>query len=186
MASVAGRKLSVARPLTSLSSDGKLIELSGFESNPQESAKVWPARTKWIWIVLAGIFAVCLWRAYTLLIRSRCSAMIAAFMARYSARQTLRQACHSNDPDATRRALIVWARLVWPSANINSLSQLSAWVESSHLEDALAQLDAALYANRSSEWQGSNLWQLLAARQHRGTVHQPGSKGNLPGLYPQS
>lgn len=181
-----GRKFIVADPLTRLSSGGELSGLPGLENNPQNSAKLWSTGTKWIWIVVAVLVAVFLWRAYRRLIQPHISAMIAVYVARYSARHRLRQACHANDPVATRQALIAWARLEWPDANINGLGQLSACFESSRLEDALAKLDAALYAGRDSQWQGSRLRQLLASRRHRGAAQRAGSSSILPSLYPQS
>jgi hypothetical protein len=91
----------------------------------------------------------------------------------------------SNDPASARRELLQWGRQRWPGDNINGLHQIEARTESIALVRELASLDAALYANRYSAWQGRQLWRLLAAEPRYQPAGSDLPENSLPNLYPQ-
>jgi hypothetical protein len=90
-----------------------------------------------------------------------------------------------NDPTGARRELLEWGRQRWSGDNINGLHQIEARTESIALVRELASLDAALYANRDSAWQGRQLWRLLAAEPHYPPAGPDLPENWLPNLYPQ-
>jgi hypothetical protein len=100
-------------------------------------------------------------------------------------RKALQQACMSNDPSGARRELLKWGRQRWPGDNINGLHQIEARTASIALLREFVRLDAALYANRDSAWQGRQLWRLLAAEARYQPAGADLPEYSLPNLYPQ-
>lgn len=100
-------------------------------------------------------------------------------------RRLLKQACRNGNPGLARRALIKWGRARWPRDNINGLYQIEARVSSGPLAEELRQLDAALYADRDSDWNGQRLWRLLTAEAAKFSGLRQAREKSLPSLYPQ-
>ena len=60
---------------------------------------------------------------------------------------------------ATRSAIVIWAKVYWPEANINCLDDIKSHTDHASLENLLAQLDAALYGSEDKKkgWNGDSL-----------------------------
>ena len=138
------------------------------------------------------------WRAYWLLIvlisailllwasplRCRIITMLQTFAGQRRNRNLLRQACRLNDPAETRHQLLKWGRACWPENAIVGLHQIEAVLNSDELSLEIRRLDAVLYSNRKSNWQGDRLWSLIEAQRRR-RKQTPRTLGPMPELYPQ-
>ncbi|MDH3634780.1 MAG: hypothetical protein OES20_08750 [Gammaproteobacteria bacterium] len=100
-------------------------------------------------------------------------------------RSALKQACRTNNPTLTRRALIKWGRARWPLDNINGLHQIESRINSTGLARELRQLSTALYSDRSPGWQGRQLWQLLTDEERNLPGVRQARERSLPALYPR-
>lgn len=60
---------------------------------------------------------------------------------------------------ATRSAIVIWAKVYWPEANIHCLDDIKSCTHHASLEKLLAQLDAALYGGdeKKKGWNGDSL-----------------------------
>lgn len=93
----------------------------------------------------------------------------------------LRQACESNDPVATKTALLSWAGGVWTQNHPTSLTAL-AGVCAVELRAAILELDQALYAANIDDWQGHGLWQQF--ERNKPSTPQYQTKATQYGLNP--
>lgn len=96
------------------------------------------------------------------------------------ARKALLQAARSNDPRATRQALLNWSRTLWPGSPITDLEQLASRC-GDPLDSELASLNQALYGVSAGAWQGSALAAAVQEWQQR---QVPPASQDLPPLYP--
>ena len=97
-------------------------------------------------------------------------------------KRELKQSCMSNTPEKTRKLLIRWARKLWPQEHISGLHQISSKIRNAEIDYELSQLDAVLFSECDSRWQGRALWQLIITISHPERA-QAGNHG-LPPLYP--
>lgn len=97
-----------------------------------------------------------------------------------AARKQTLTAARNHDPQATRTALLIWGRLLWPQQATMSLEW---WQQHSDTEltELLAQLSAHLYAAQPQPWNGDALARALQQWQPP-TLSTP--KGTLPSFYP--
>lgn len=107
---------------------------------------------------------------------------------RQSLRQALRQieeACMNNKPSAARDALIHWAHLQWPEANLLNLTELAQHIAEPQLKAQLDNLAQFLYskANSRQEWQGGPLWQCLVSFSAANQTCQAKEKEPLPPMH---
>ncbi|MDH5517443.1 MAG: BatD family protein [Gammaproteobacteria bacterium] len=65
-------------------------------------------------------------------------------------------ACQQNQPELCKTLLLEWAASQWPDANINSLSELSLYVDDD-LSQQIARLNQQLYAPTANEWRAADL-----------------------------
>jgi hypothetical protein len=94
----------------------------------------------------------------------------------------LKLSCASNNPEETRKLLIRWARKRWPKVHINGLRHIGVTIRSTEFDRELSQLDAVLFANHDSSWQGKALWQLIIMTSR--PENQRSGRFRLPPLYP--
>lgn len=67
-------------------------------------------------------------------------------------------ACKKNNPSLARNALIHWAKLHWPEANILNFQDIAKFTHSTTLKNHLQSLSEALYnPNHQTHWQGAGL-----------------------------
>lgn len=79
----------------------------------------------------------------------------------------LKKACLQNDAPATRDALLQWARLQWPHANLLNLMDIEKIVEVDVLKQRIKELSQALYHhNTNGSWQGKELWDCVSVFKH--------------------
>ena len=70
----------------------------------------------------------------------------------------LKTACEKNDAQETKAALLEWAKLVFPDAQPNNLSDIANHVSHSLKQDIIS-LNAYLYNPQTTEWQCGELYQ---------------------------
>jgi hypothetical protein len=180
-----GKKLSVAYPAGSQTDADEVTGLRSKRLSTQ-GFELASTRNYWIWLVLSSLLLlVCGLSYWVKPVRDRVSLKLESILTMRRDRKALQQACMSNDPSGARRELLKWGRQRWPGDNINGLHQIEARTASIALFREFVRLDAALYANRDSAWQGRQLWRLLAAEPR----YQP-AEADLPenlslNLYPQ-
>lgn len=69
-------------------------------------------------------------------------------------KKALKQACADNDPVMAKDALLQWGRENFKQSNLTRIAQQC----DQGLQDEILLLNAALYANNTNDWQGSELW----------------------------
>jgi hypothetical protein len=119
------------------------------------------------------------------LLRRRLEARLRLARERYQVRKILKRACLDGDPVKTRAQLLQWSRVLWPGHSIHGLHQLASLSGSSALSQELCGLDAALFANQTTAWQGLRLWRLIVAEERRNKAAER-TAISLPQPYPQA
>jgi hypothetical protein len=180
-----GKKLSVAYPAVVQTDADELTGLRSKQLSTQ-GFELASTRNYWIWLVLSGLLLLVCGLSYLVKpVRDRLSLKLESILTMRRDRKALQQACMSNDPSGARRELLKWGRQRWPGDNINGLHQIEARTASIALLREFVRLDAALYANRDSAWQGRQLWRLLAAEARYQPAGADLPEYSLPNLYPQ-
>jgi hypothetical protein len=180
-----GKKLSVAYPAVVQTDADELTGLRSKQLSTQ-GFELASTRNYWIWLVLSGLLLLVCGLSYLVKpVRDRLSLKLESILTMRRDRKALQQACMSNDPSGARRELLKWGRQRWPGDNINGLHQIEARTVSIALLREFVRLDAALYANRDSAWQGRKLWRLLAAEARYQPAGADLPEYSLPNLYPQ-
>lgn len=87
---------------------------------------------------------------------------------RQNAEQVMKQlakACLDNQPTEARDALLKWARLQWPEANLLNLTDVEKMVADTRLKEEINQLAQALYhdVRPQKTWQGPDLWAAITS-----------------------
>ena len=99
--------------------------------------------------------------------------------------KALLQACASGDALQARRAVLEWAAVASAQPGLASLTQVAAAFTDPAMDAALDELNAALYRNPPSAWDGAAL--AAAARHLRSGKHGAGKSREAPlQLYPQA
>lgn len=127
-------------------------------------------------VVLIVAFTMMLWRMRSFY-HSR--------KAKKEALKRLKIACNRNEPALARDALLVWAKLNWPDADILSLNELPKLTMDRKFQKHCRMLAKALYSggNGQEPWQGAELW--AAVRSLRMSRSMSGKKAsNLPPINP--
>ncbi|WP_019215840.1 BatD family protein [Legionella tunisiensis] len=77
----------------------------------------------------------------------------------------LAKACLDNQATEARDALLKWARLQWPEANLLNLTDVEKLVTDARFKEEINQLAQALYHDVSSQktWQGAALWAAITS-----------------------
>lgn len=77
--------------------------------------------------------------------------------------QNLQEACTKGDAQQTREALLQWAKLHWPEANILNMNDLMFLVQDINLKKQLQSLSQSLYSNEAKkQWSGDALWRVIS------------------------
>lgn len=87
--------------------------------------------------------------------------------------KTLQQTCNENDPHATHKALLAWAKEIYGT---NTLGELNNHSDSA-LKTELAQLNHSLYAKTPLSWDGSTLFDTLSNNQLPPPLNDDNNKG---------
>ncbi len=98
------------------------------------------------------------------------------------ARKALLQAARSNDPRATRQALLSWSQALWPEHKGNDLERIAGRC-GEPLASELTSLNQALYSASPETWQGNTLAVAVQEWHYR---QVPSASQDLPPLYPDS
>ncbi len=94
----------------------------------------------------------------------------------------VRLACQQQDPQAVKRALLNWARKLWPHTPPLSLGALVTQIQPDPLAMTIATLDKMLYAVNAENWQADALLQTFNAycKQSRNRVQQTPASALAP------
>ena len=92
-------------------------------------------------------------------------------------------ACRHNQPEKTRDALLAWGRTHSPQQPPHSLIELAKQLDQPQAQQALKQLDEALYKEQQN-WDGNRCWQAIeGALKKAKNGEQRTDSSKLPGLY---
>lgn len=148
----------------------------------------------WIWIscgfALAWILTLFMWRRS----KNNSAEQIQAVQVKQAkqanksqAKQAVKSACLTNDAQATKSALLIWAKHLWPEQVFHNLNDLEKHAISEVCIQALRELDKHLYTNQQVKWDGKSFWQIIEnefAKKSK-SKNNPGDDDPLPELYPQ-
>ena len=184
-ATIDGRNWTVSLPATGQASQGANTESPEFDDMSARGLVVAAMPGGWTWYAGIGILLLIIGLlVYVKPARHYLLGKVEDHLDRRRNRGALKQACHTDNPALARRALIQWGRARWPLDSINGLYQIETRISSTGLVRELRQLDAALYSDRSPDWQGRQLWrQLIEEERTQAGVHQERER-SLPALYP--
>jgi len=101
--------------------------------------------------------------------------------------KTLCDVCLRNQPQTTRDALFVWAKLAWPKDSLLNLDDIAQVASNSALAKQLKRLSGALYnAAQSDPWQGEALHTALRQLTKKRLRHtKKSSSDDLPPINPK-
>lgn len=97
------------------------------------------------------------------------------------ARRAAVQAARNNDPQATRKALRIWSRTLWPSDQNDAYEQLCIAVDPM-MRKELENLDRCLYGRSGVVWSGQEMAACLEVWR---PVSSEKVRRGLPALYPE-
>jgi len=142
----------------------------------------------YVWMGTAAFFAV-LWLVtlVVLLGRKNNNASVTLSAAESARQQSLRDAfkqlkaaCTANDAKLARTALIHWAQLQWPDAELSTLQQVKKQINNDQFTKLADELDGALYRD-AALWSGKPLLDLIQSTKFSDPSDK--SEVKLPGLY---
>ncbi|MCF6230915.1 MAG: BatD family protein [Gammaproteobacteria bacterium] len=97
--------------------------------------------------------------------------------------KAIARACHSNQPQQARDALLIWGKAHHPQQPPRTLPELAQYFELPQAQSALKQLDRAIYTN-DKNWDGKACWHAIENALKRGKNSAKNSpKPLLPELY---
>lgn len=100
--------------------------------------------------------------------------------------QQLAAACRENQFDSMRKALIIWAELYWPDAQIRTLEDICSRTSDDVLKNHIRALDAVIYGSHGdSSWNGAILLSALDAWLKHQNPAESSRKNELAPLYGQ-
>lgn len=92
-------------------------------------------------------------------------------------------ACRHNQPEKARDALLAWGKTHNPQQPPHSLIELAKQLDQPQAQQALKQLDEALYKTQQN-WDGNACWQAVEeALKKTKSEHKNTDSSKLPGLY---
>ena len=99
--------------------------------------------------------------------------------------RTLQDACHANDPRATRTALIHWFQLHYNTNKISNLENIQALNAHPSMSNILAELESCIYskAPETFTWQGQPLLEIINTIKKSKRLKKT-QQHALPPLYP--
>jgi hypothetical protein len=74
---------------------------------------------------------------------------------------TIKDCCAKKDARATIAATVTWARMNWPSQNINSLQEAADHLKYPQFKEEVSRLLAACYRHENSPWNAEQYWQVF-------------------------
>lgn len=131
---------------------------------------------------LAGGFALA-WIITLILLWRRKSTLVKR-ASKKEALNNVHKTCIKNNPKRAHAAILRWAKLQWPDADILNLHQVAKLVHDSALKKQLILLSKVLYSPESNiQWQGDALWR--SVKVYLNTKPKAKGKNNeLPPINP--
>jgi hypothetical protein len=100
--------------------------------------------------------------------------------------KAISKACHNGNPRQLRQAILQWAKIRWPDAGLNSLTELAELGNTPELTLQLLALDNSLYGSlKDDAWNGENLLSILKKiyKQPKASKKASSAIGKIPKLY---
>lgn len=94
------------------------------------------------------------------------------------------EACELNNPAEARKALLAWASEHWPESPPQGIDELAQRLNDQKTTKLLKELDAAVYAERGSNWRGKALSESL--KQLPPVKLRNDKRDTLPKLFPDA
>jgi len=101
-----------------------------------------------------------------------------------AALNSLKEACLHNNPVQTQSALLNWANVQWPHANLLNLNDIARMMSNAELKKQIYLLTQALYSqHKKIEWRGEGLWQSMSTSRPD-TLTKKNKTSDLPPINP--
>lgn len=93
-------------------------------------------------------------------------------------KKQLHEACLNNQPNLAKKALLAWAKEVWPDEHILDLAHIMRLIEDDEtFKSEIKGLIDTLYQPKPKHWQGNALWQSFTAYRQKSSANK--KKGSL-------
>ncbi len=117
-------------------------------------------QSNWGYFVLALVFAF-LW-LITILLWWKWPHLFSKRKGKIQ-KELLREACLNNQPQLAKKALIAWAKAVWPDETILDLADIMRLIDDGVFKGEIKGLIDAIYQQKPKPWQGHDLWKSFKA-----------------------
>ncbi len=132
----------------------------------------------YVWIItlfiLLCLFAFFIWRKFSM----------QKHMKKNHSPDILKKACTNNNAQATKNALIVWARIKFKDENIFSLSDFIDKIDEEAFLQELEKLQKKLYKHPEMVWSGQKLWECCKSFNFTKRKVSINIDASLPEMYP--
>lgn len=147
-------------------------------------------RSIWIIIVsvllLAWALTLIFWRRSFKKTSETSSKNISSHQATFhELKKQFKDAALNNQPNKSKQALLSWAKLIWPTADIRNLGDVEKLLIDPETKMLLRDLDKCLYTDQSENWNGKALWNKLEKEMIMPKKIRESKSGELPALYPK-
>ena len=102
-----------------------------------------------------------------------------------ASRDTIKKACHNNNPQETHQAILNWAAASWPQNPPTNLKTVATHLNNPAINKAFANLEETLYSPAGRTWDGNQFWQTITKdlQVKNPTKSSRKQKDGLPPLY---
>lgn len=138
----------------------------------------------WLMALGVGFLLGFLFILFILWLKNR--SFLCQITARKRALKQIEAACKNSQPQQAHDALLVWAKMQWPHANIHHLQDIALHARDARLKQELNQLSRALYSMDKKSWNGETLWKSFYdfCRCHGSKSKTKTSNSDLPPINP--
>ncbi len=100
---------------------------------------------------------------------------------------TIKKACHDNNPQASHRAILSWATANWPQNPPANLKEIVTYLKNPTLAEAFSDLEKTLYSPTEHPWNGHHFWETVSnnLKNKAPSNSTDKQKKGLPPLYAQ-
>lgn len=98
----------------------------------------------------------------------------------------LQTACEKNQAPLAKKHLLLWAATQWPEDPPHNIGDIASRLEDKTVSIALNDLDKAIYAQTSSNWNGSACWNVLKPVLTPPVRPKKQTETSIPALYPRN
>jgi hypothetical protein len=148
----------------------------------------------WMWLVVffavlwlvSSLIIILLWRklrSLKITAKNQLSSTEKSERSLLKVINTIKHCCAKKDARATIDATVTWARIKWPSLNINSLQEVADHLKYPQFTAEVSRLLAACYRHENSPWNAEQYWQVFQEAISSSLNDKRPAKDQLPPLY---